>query len=270
MFLKFISTNSTGIRETFGKFGSILTPGLNFFIPCVQSIHEVSNKIHEDNHVFEIKTKDNVFTRVQISLQLQVDTKHSYQAFYNWSNPHAQMKSYINDIVRSKVPNLTLDELYASTTDISDEIVAKLSGTFQSNGYTIIKALVNNIEPDAVVKQAMNNINASQRNMAAAKNNAEANFITAIREAEADKAKKKLIGEGIADQRKAILEGYRAGMGEMSKELDVTPREILDFVMNVQKLEMLQSVSNSENAKVIFVNDDVGVSKGLIAGLETK
>ena len=35
-------------------------------------------------------------------------------------------------------------------------------------GYTIIKALVTNIEPDQRVKDAMNNINAARRNQEAA------------------------------------------------------------------------------------------------------
>ncbi len=272
--LKFIATNSTGIRETFGKFGSILSPGLNIFIPCVQSVHEVSNRIHEDTHVFEIKTKDNVFTKIQIQLQTQVSPHDTYNAFYNWSNPHSQMRSYINDIVRSTVPTLTLDELYASSNDISDKIMQSLTEPFKKNGYTIIKALVGAIEPASSVKDAMNAINASERNKIAAQNNADANYIMAIKEAESEKVKKKLIGEGIADQRKAIMQGYREGLSEMSDELDVTPRELLRFIKDVQTLEMQGDVAKSNNTKVVFLpaanNNGKEPDINFMAALEAK
>jgi hypothetical protein len=36
--LKFIPTASSGVRQTFGKFGSILKPGVNVYFPIAQQI----------------------------------------------------------------------------------------------------------------------------------------------------------------------------------------------------------------------------------------
>ena len=54
---KFVNTSTTGILTTFGKFNKTLQPGLNIYIPLIQKVHIVSNKLNENTFNFEIKTK---------------------------------------------------------------------------------------------------------------------------------------------------------------------------------------------------------------------
>lgn len=73
-------------------------------------------------------------------------------------------------------------------------------------GYTIIKSLVVGINPEENVKHSMNEINAAQKQLEVtkAKVEAEAEKLIKIKKAEGQKESMKLLGEGIAEQRKAI------------------------------------------------------------------
>ena len=65
------------------------------------------------------------------------------------------------------------------------------------------------IAPDMLVKDAMNDIERKKRERAAAQQSAEAKKVMVVMAAEAEKEARKLNGEGIADQRKAIVEGLK-------------------------------------------------------------
>jgi regulator of protease activity HflC (stomatin/prohibitin superfamily) len=73
----------------------------------------------------------------------------------------------------------------------------------QTYGYGIDQALVTDIQPDEKVKAAMNEINAAQREQVAASARGEAEKILKVKQAEAES--KALQGQGIANQRKAII-----------------------------------------------------------------
>ena len=82
-----------------------------------------------------------------------------------------------------------------------------LKGTMESFGFQILQCLVTDLNPDAKVKAAMNQINEATRMREANKEKAEAEKIQLVKAAEADCDAKKLSGEGVAKQRKAIVDG---------------------------------------------------------------
>jgi regulator of protease activity HflC (stomatin/prohibitin superfamily) len=79
----------------------------------------------------------------------------------------------------------------------------------ESFGFQILQCLVTDLNPDAKVKAAMNQINEATRMREANKEKAEAEKIQLVKAAEADCDAKKLSGEGVAKQRKAIVDGTR-------------------------------------------------------------
>merc|ERR1719389_788675 len=96
-----------------------------------------------------------------------------------------------------------------------------------SFGYSIIKALVTDISPDARVKMSMNEINASRRLREAAKEKAEADKIVQVKAAEADAESKYLSGVGVARQRQAIVGGLQDSIIEFSGEIAGTmPKDV--------------------------------------------
>ena len=100
----------------------------------------------------ETKTKDNVFVNVVISVQYQVVLEKAFDAFYKLANPEIQIQAYVFDVVRSELPKMELDESFSNKERLANEVKHHLDETMMSFGYSIIKALVTDISPDARVK----------------------------------------------------------------------------------------------------------------------
>ena len=99
-----------------------------------------------------------------------------------------------------------------------------------SFGYEILATPITDIEPNAEVKRAMNEINKAKRLRVAAADAGEAQKIKAIKEAEADASRTEiqakasaeamhLSGVGIARQRQAIMEGLRESVNAFKSEV---------------------------------------------------
>lgn len=255
-FFKFIPTSCTGIKQTFGKFTGMLGSGLNFYIPIIQSIKLVSNRLEQNTFNFQVKTSDNVFTNLGIAVQHRIKPENSEKAFFSLDKPYGQINSYIENTIRAKVPKMELDELFQSQDTICHEVSATLKEKMEEYGFTIESTLITDIEPSKEVKDAMNQINASKRLKEAAQNNADADYITAIRKAEADKDRKRLQGEGISQQRCAILKGYEEGIDNMANKFGLSATDIINFVKVTQHLDTISEISKSPNTKTIFINHD--------------
>lgn len=170
---RFIKTADTGVKQTFGKFTGLCEPGLNFYIPGIQQITPVSNKVIEKVFILSVKTKDNVFTDLHLSIQLQIKAEDTKKAYFSLGDPRDQIASYVQNVVRSHTPKMTLDELFESQSDISNSVSEHLQSKMSDYGYTILDTLINDIVPAHIVSDSMNQINASERLKVAAKNEAE-------------------------------------------------------------------------------------------------
>lgn len=262
--LKFIPTAYTGVRQTFGKFNGLCGPGLNFYIPLFQQITPVSNMVQSKEFQIRVKTKDNVFTELNIGVQLQIKPEDTEKAYFSLENPDDQIDTYVQNVVRSKAPTMKLDELFESQGDIGESVKNSLDEKMSGYGWTIIDTLVNDIKPAIEVEEAMNQINASDRLKQAAKNEADALYIRKVREAEADRDRKILQGKGISGQRLAILKGYEQGVDEMATSLGLTAQDVVNFVLETQRYDMLETIGTSKNAKTVFLNHQ---HKGIVSGL---
>eukprot|EP01066_Platyproteum_vivax_P011960 Platyproteum_vivax@DN5428_c0_g1_i2.p1 len=126
-------------------------------------------------------------------------------------------------------------------------------------GWEIIQALVTEVQPDPKVRLAMNEINASKRLRIAAAEKAEAQKLLTVKRAEADAQSKYLQGEGIARQRKAIVDGLRDSVHDFStgvKGLDA--KQILDVVLVTQYFDTLKDLGTQSKDQTIFVPHNPG------------
>jgi regulator of protease activity HflC (stomatin/prohibitin superfamily) len=203
----------------------------------------------------ETKTKDNVFVNVVISVQYQVVLEKAFDAFYKLANPEIQIQAYVFDVVRSELPKMELDESFSNKEQLANEVKHHLDETMMSFGYSIIKALVTDISPDARVKMSMNEINASRRLREAAKEKAEADKIVQVKAAEADAESKYLSGVGVARQRQAIVGGLQDSIIEFSGEIaGTTPKDVMDLLLLTQYFDMLKDVGSSgSGGKTLFL-----------------
>jgi regulator of protease activity HflC (stomatin/prohibitin superfamily) len=250
-----VQQQSVAVVQRFGKFVRMASPGLNFKVPFIDQVAgTVGLRVSQLDVGVETKTKDNVFVTLKISVQFFVEAADAYNAFYKLSNPGAQIKSYIFDVVRATVPTLDLDDVFEKKEEIAVAIKRDLSSAMKEFGYRIVQSLVTDIEPNAEVKAAMNEINASQRLRVAAAEKGEAEKVLRVKAAEAEAESKKLQGKGIADQRKAIVDGLRESVEQFQKGIEgATARDVMDLVLITQYFDTLKDIGASAKSNAIFV-----------------
>lgn len=250
-----VQQQTSYIIERFGKFHRVANPGLNFKIPFIDRIaKKVPLRIMQLDSVVETKTLDNVFVSVPVSVQYQV--QNVVDSFYRLADPERQIQSYVYDRVRTSLAKLNLDDAFSSKDQIAQDVESTLASAMNAYGFAIINTLVTDINPDPTVRASMNSINAAQREREAAISLAEAEKIKIVKQAEAEAEYKRLQGEGIAAQRKAIVDGLvqqyellrDAGVGNQAQEM----------LLLTQYFDTLQEVAKSSNTQTLLLPSNPG------------
>ncbi|HTX77191.1 MAG TPA: SPFH domain-containing protein [Terracidiphilus sp.] len=250
-----VRTAEVAVVTRFGKFLRVAEPGLNWKMPYFDSVSGmVSLRVNQINLTMETKTKDNVFVTIPISVQNRVRPEKVYDAFYKLANPSQQIQSYVEQVILGHVPGMTLDEVFASQSSIAAAVKQELDADMSGFGYEIVNVLVTDIVPDAKVKSAMNDINAAQREQVAANARGEAEKILVVKKAEAEAESKALQGQGIANQRKAIIEGLQNSVEQFQKAVQgASSMEVMQLVLVTQYFDTLKSIGESDKTNTLFL-----------------
>ncbi len=243
------------VIERLGKFQRVAPPGFGLIIPFIDRKAALVNlRVQQLDVTIETKSFDDVFVNLQVSVQYQIGRANVQTAYYSLDNPKGQIASYIFDDVRAEVPKLELDNVFAKKEDIAMAVQENISESMEIFGYTIIKALITDIDPDHKVKESMNRINAAKREKEAALQEAEAKKIRIIKEAEAEAEAKRLAGEGIAQQRLEIVRGFKESVEDFQKSLQtVTHEEVMQFVLMTQYFDTIKDIgANSKNSSILI------------------
>jgi regulator of protease activity HflC (stomatin/prohibitin superfamily) len=248
-----VKQQTAAIIERFGKFHSIRQSGLHFKIPLIDRISgRLSLKIQQLDVIVETKTLDDVFVRLKVSVQFKVIKDKVYEAFYKLDYPHDQITSYVFDVVRAEVPKMRLDDVFVKKDDIAIAVKSELNDAMQEYGYDIIKTLVTDIDPDAQVKEAMNRINAAEREKVAAQFDGDAQRILIVEKAKAEAESKRLQGQGIADQRREIARGLEESV-EVLNKVGINSQEASALIVVTQHYDTLQAIGGETNSNLILL-----------------
>ena len=248
-----VKQQTAAVIERFGKFQSICQSGLHLKIPIIDRIAgRLSLKIQQLDVLIETKTLDDVFVRLKVSVQFKVIKMKVYDAFYKLDYPHDQITSYVFDVVRAEVPKMKLDDVFVKKDDIAIAVKSELNQAMMDYGYDIIKTLVTDIDPDAQVKEAMNRINASEREKIAAQFEGDAARILIVEKAKAEAESKRLQGQGIADQRREIARGLEESV-EVLNKVGINSQEASALIVVTQHYDTLQSIGQETNSNLILL-----------------
>ncbi|MFY8189218.1 MAG: SPFH domain-containing protein [Flavobacterium sp.] len=248
-----VKQQSAAVVERFGKFSSIRQSGLQFKIPVIDRIAGKLNlRIQQLDVIIETKTKDNVFVKMKVSVQFKVIQEKVYEAFYKLEYPHDQITSYVFDVVRAEVPKLKLDDVFERKDDIAIAVKRELNEAMTTYGYDIINTLITDIDPDIQVKNAMNRINAADREKTAAEYEAEAGRIRIVAKARAEAESKRLQGQGIADQRREIARGLVESVDVLNK-VGINSQEASALIVVTQHYDTLQAIGADTNSNLILL-----------------
>lgn len=221
-----VKQQTVAIIERFGKYQKTATSGIHIRVPL--GIDKIAARVQlrllQSEIIVETKTKDNVFVTLNIATQYRVNENNVTDAYYKLIKPEAQIKSYIEDALRSSVPKLTLDELFEKKDEIALEVQHQVAEEMSTYGYIIVKTLITKVEPDA--------------------------------EAEKDR----LHGVGIAQQRKAIVDGLADSIQELKDaNVTLTEEQIMSILLTNQYLDTLNTFAINGNQTIFLPNNPEGV-----------
>lgn len=259
-----VNTAERAVVERFNKFDRVAEPGLAFKLPFIEMARKLDMRVQQVAIPIETKTKDNVFVKIPVSVQYQVLPHKVFEAYYKLAAPQRQIEAYVYNVILGHVPKMDLDTAYESQQDIALAVKKELDATMETFGYLIVKALVTDIIPADKVKNAMNDINAARREQEAALAKGEAARIMAVKNAEAEAQSKKLQGEGIANQRKAIIDGLRESVETFTQAVPGSrPEDVMMLVVMTQYLDTLKEIGASARSNTILIPHTPGALSDL-------
>jgi regulator of protease activity HflC (stomatin/prohibitin superfamily) len=250
-----VETAQVAIVQRLGKFARVAGPGLNWKTPFIEVVvQRMSMKVQQFDVQVETKTQDNVFVQIPVSIQYKVMPDAVESAFYKLSDPVKQIESMVYNVVLGHVPKMKLDDTFLNQADIASDLRDSLDGSMKEYGYSIVKVLISDIVPDTKVKAAMNDINAAQREREATVSRAETNKLLLVKQAEAEAESKRLQGEGIANQRKAIISGLKDSVEDFAKTVPgSTPQDVMQLVLMTQYFDTLKDIAANDHTNTILI-----------------
>jgi regulator of protease activity HflC (stomatin/prohibitin superfamily) len=250
-----VETAQVAIVQRLGKFARVAGPGLNWKTPMIEAVvKRMSLKVQQFDVQVETKTQDNVFVQIPVSIQYKVMPEAVEAAFYKLTDPVKQIESMVYNVVLGHVPKMKLDDTFLNQADIANDLRDSLDGSMKEYGYSIVKVLISDIVPDQKVKAAMNDINAAQREREATVSRAETNKLLLVKQAEAEAESKRLQGEGIANQRKAIISGLKDSVEDFAKTVaGSTPQDVMQLVLMTQYFDTLKEIAANDHSNTILI-----------------
>ena len=250
-----VETAQVAIVQRLGKFARVAGPGLNWKTPYLETVvRRLSMKVQQFDVQVETKTQDNVFVQIPVSIQYKIIPDAVEAAFYKLSDPVKQIESMVYNVVLGHVPKMKLDDTFLNQADIAGDLRDNLDASMKEYGYSIVKVLISDIVPDQKVKAAMNDINAAQREREATVSRAETNKLLLVKQAEAEAESKRLQGEGIANQRKAIISGLKDSVEDFAKTVPgSTPQDVMQLVLMTQYFDTLKDIAANDHSNTILI-----------------
>jgi regulator of protease activity HflC (stomatin/prohibitin superfamily) len=250
-----VQQQSRAIVERFGRYVRTARPGLNYKLPYIDRIvQRVSLRVQQLPVEVETKTMDNVFVKLSVAVQYRVVEGNEADSYYKLQDHVSQIESYVLDVVRAKVPKMDLDEVFDKKDEVGSAVKSELDISMKVYGFEITNALVTDVNPADNVKAAMNEIQTQQRLQVAAAAKGEANKILVVKNAEADAESKRLQGEGIAKQRKAIVDGLRESIAAFTDQIGgVSAPDVMQLVLLTQYFDTMKEIGISAGSKVILM-----------------
>ena len=259
-FIHIVRQQTAYTVETLGKYSRVLMPGFNLIIPFVEV---KARKVNLSTMTLDCPivaiTSDKVNIKIDTALIYQVVPTKIYQAAYTLDNPVVTIRSLIDNSIRAFVATQTHEEVIRSRDEMTHYLMENLTAQLDKFGYSIDSFQFRDITLPKEITEAMSRVVASKRLQEAASNEAQAEYIRAVRTAEAQKQTRLLQGEGLALERKAITEGLAQSISEMQAITGVNAKSLTNIVLANQYIDMLKTITTdkSGNTKTVFLNPSV-------------
>lgn len=259
-----IKQGHIGVAVLFGKYSRLLRPGLNFRFPFFERVfRSISLQLRSAELEFQAITGDqaNVNFKALIIYTVADGREETVmKAAFKFIDERSFMQSLIRSIegsIRSYVAIKKQSEILALRREIVDEVNSYIEQELQDWGFHLVALQINDISFDEAILRSMAQVVASNNMMLAAQNEAQAQFITKTRVAEAEAKAKRLVaeaekdvdqlrGEGNALLRKQMAAGL-ADAGAIMESNGVDPA----FMLYTMWLDAMKLVASHSHGNIL-------------------
>ena len=258
----FVITPQQHVRvlETFGRYSGYRPAGLSIKRPWPLQIARRPFSLQTKQIALQlgVKSKDNAFVTMPISLQYRVIPSAVKAAFYELQDPEKQIESYVATEARAVAAAKTFDQLYTDRDEFTQTVRESLDEAMNGYGYEIRAVLIDDPRPTEEMISAFNEVLASQRRLEAAQNDGEAEKIKRTKSAEASAAAMTITASGIAESRGIIAEGNAKALAAFRADTTLTDVDAMSFMMEINRLEALRDAATHGGRTVLVTGDSTG------------
>jgi len=241
----------------------LLGPGLNF--PgldvcgiCI-GLRSISTRVMQNQCAVTTTTKDHIFVTIKLAVQQTPDPENLDVAIYKLADVDTQMDSMVSNMVRAKVPEWSLDELFENQHRLTGYVQEALSAEMAEFGFHVTGVLIADIIPDREVSKSMNQVYQQKMLREATIAQAESENIKLVKAAEARADAAHLQGQGSARCSGAIIDGLRSALVANQESAAQVPNDkVLELYLMSQSFELLKQVAARKTSEVVFLNGGLG------------
>ncbi len=262
--ISIIKQGHVGVAVLFGRYSRMLRPGLNFRFPFFEKVfRSISLQLRSAELEFQAITGDqaNVNFKALIIFTVADGTEETImKAAFKFIDERSFMQSLIRSIegsIRSYVAIKKQSEILSLRREIVDEVNSYIEHELQDWGFHLVALQINDISFDEAIMRSMAQVVASNNMMLAAQNEAQAQFITKTRVAEAEAQAKRVVaqaekdvdqlrGEGNALLRKQMAAGL-ADAGKTMESNNVPP----EFMLYTMWLDAMKNVATHSHGNIL-------------------
>lgn len=234
------------------------SPGLKFKIPFIEQVKKVSMQEVQADENLETKTTDNLFVKLPIAIHFQVSDPATFH--FKKGDAVQLMKKVVAAAVREYTSTKTFQELYDERQQIKQGVLDKVEEQVAGFGLKINDIVIDEPQASAEVKATFDRVRSSALEKDAATNEAEAEYIKSVKNAEAIKQRNILIGEGVAGFREKIATGYSTLRSKLIAD-GVDPDTADRFMEEAMRLDTMRDIG--EKGNMVIVTTDSGSARNL-------
>lgn len=258
------------VLETFGRYSGYRAAGLSIKQPWPFQVARRPFSLQTRQIALQlgVKSKDNAFVTMPISLQYRVIPGAVQAAFYELQNPEKQIESYVATEARAVAASKTFDQFYTHRDEFTQTVRESLDEAMNAYGYEIRAVLIDDPRPTEEMISAFNEVLSSQRRLEAAENDGEAEKIKRTKSAQASAAAMTITARGIAESRSIIAEGNAKALAAFRADTTLTDNDAMTFMMDINRLEALRDAA-THGGRTVLVTGEGGADTATKALLGT-
>lgn len=261
--IKIVSQADMMVVERLGKYNRVLTGGLNFLIPIVDSVSKVLTTKEQmiDIPSQNVITKDNV--NITIDGIVFCAVEDAKDATYNVVDFKQSISNLAMTTLRAEIGSMELDATLSNRDTLNAKLQTALGDASVNWGVKITRVEISDISVPKEIERAMNMQMEAEREKRAIETKAEADKSAQIRSAEAYKQEQVLKAEAIermADaskyEQEKIAQGQQNAMIAINESMTQN-KDAAQFLLAKDRIAAFEKLAASDSSNKVILPYEV-------------